>query len=127
MFQGVLAENIYYNSIIKNGNRKLFCNMVTSHATTYYLVCLKVISSFKTQGKKESWIKDPYSVYRNTTPTNNVVARGAAWERLAMASCNDYEFKLRKKIIGNLRIHSTDLYLISQEELIKKNENGRKI
>lgn len=97
MFQGVLAENIYYNSIIKNGNRKLFCNMVTSHATTYYLVCLKVISSFKTQGKKESWIKDPYSVYRNTTPTNNVVARGAAWERLAMASCNDYELKLKKK------------------------------
>lgn len=126
MFQGVLAENIYYNSIIKNGNRKLFCNMVTSHATTYYLVCLKVISSFETQGKKESWIKDPYSVYRNTTPTNNVVARGAAWERLAMASCNDYGLKL-KKIIGNLRIHSTDLYLISQEELIKKNENGRKI
>jgi len=61
------------------------------------------------------------SVYRNTTPTNNVVARATAWERLAMASFNDYELKLKKKkIIGNLRIHSTGLYLISQEELIKK-------
>lgn len=100
---------------------------MTSQAAIYYLVCLKVISSFETHGKKESWIKDPYSVYRNTTPTNNVVARATAWERLAMASFNDYELKLKKKIIGNLRIHSTGLYLISQEELIKKKmKNGRK-
>lgn len=60
----------------KMGTENCICNMVTSHATIHYLVCLKVISSFETQGKKESWIKDPYSVYRNTTPTNNVVARG---------------------------------------------------
>lgn len=93
---------------------------MTSQATIYYLVCLKVISSFKTHCKKESWIKDPYSIYRNTTPTNNVVARATAWERLAMASFNGYELKFKKKIIGNLRIHSTGLYLISQEELIKK-------
>lgn len=70
---------------------------MTSQAAIYYLVCLKVISSFETHGKKESWIKDPYSVYRNTTPTNNVVARATAWERLAMASFNDYELKLKKK------------------------------
>lgn len=110
----------------KTGAGNRICNSVTSWATIHYLVCLKVTSSFETQGKKESWIKDPYSVYRNTTPTNNVVARGAAWERLAMASFNDYELKLKKKIIGNLRIHSTDLYLISQEELIKKNEKWKK-
>lgn len=70
---------------------------MTSQATIYYLVCLKVISSFETHSKKESWIKDPYSVYRNTTPTNNIVARATAWERLAMASFNDYELKLKKK------------------------------
>lgn len=99
---------------------------MTSQATIYYLVCLKVISSSETHGKKESWIKDPYSVYRNTTPTNNVVARATAWERLAMASFNDYELKLKKKIIGNLRIHSTGLYLISQEELIKQNKKWKK-
>ena len=47
--------------------------------------------------QKESWIKDPHSVDRNTTPTNNVVARGTAWGRLARASFNDYELKLKKK------------------------------
>lgn len=101
------------------GTENGICNTVTSQATIHYLVCLKVISSFETQGKKGSWIKDPCSIYRTTTPTNDVVARGAAWGRLAMASFNDYELKF-KKIIGNLRIHSTELYLISQEELIKK-------
>lgn len=108
------------------GTEHGICNTVTSQVTIHYLVCLKVISSFKTQGKKGSWIKDPYSIYRTTTPTNNVVARGAAWERLAMASFDDYELKFKKKIIGNLRIHSTELYLISQEELIKKNEKWKK-
>lgn len=110
--------------LLKTGTENCICNTVPSPATVDYLVCLKVISSFETQGKKESWIKDTYSVYRNTTPTNNVVARGTAWERLARASFNDYELKL-KKIIGNLRIHSTGLYLISQEELIK-NEKWKK-
>lgn len=45
-------------------------------------------------------MKDPYSVYRNTTPTDSIVARGTAWERLAMASFNDHELKLRKKSLG---------------------------
>ena len=72
------------------------CHTVPSQTTTDYLVCLKVISS-ETQSKKESWIKDPHSVDRNTTPTNNVVARGTAWGRLARASFNDYELKLKKK------------------------------
>ena len=98
---------------------KIALNTVPSQTTTDYLVCLKVISSFETQSRKESWIEDPYSVDRNTTPTNNVAARGTAWERRARASFNDYELKL-KKTIGNWRIHSTGLYLISQEELIKK-------
>lgn len=79
------------------GTENGICNTVTSQATIHYLVCLKVISSFETQGKKGSWIKDPYSIYRTATPTNNVVARGAAWERLAMASFNDYELKFKKK------------------------------
>lgn len=121
-----MSISIKYMLILsKMGIKNCICNIVASQATIHYLVCLKVISSFKTQGKKESWIKDPYSAYRNTTPTNNVVARETAWERLAMASFNDYELKLKKKIIRNLRIHSTGLYLISQEELIKM-KNGRK-
>lgn len=82
------------------GTENGMCNTVTSQATVHYLVCLKVISSLETQGKKGSWIKDPYSIYRTTTPTNNVVARGAAWERLAMASFNDYELKFKKKSLG---------------------------
>ena len=82
------------------GTENCICNAVTNQATVHYLVCLKVISSFETRGKKESWIKDPYSVYRNTTPTNDVVARGAAWGRLAMASFHDYELKLKKKSLG---------------------------
>lgn len=83
--------------LLNMGTENCICNIVANCATIHYLVCLKVISSFKTQGKKESWMKDPSSADRNTTPTNNVVARETAWERLAMASFNDYELKIGKK------------------------------
>ena len=74
---------------------KLHCNAAPSQTTADYLVCLKAISSRETQSRKESRIKDPYSVDRNTTPTNTVAARGTAWERRARASFNDYELKLK--------------------------------
>lgn len=112
----------------KTGAGNRICNSVTSWATIHYLVCLKVTSSFETQGKKESWIKDPYSVYRNTTPTNNVVARGAAWERLAMASFNDYELKLKKK--NHWELENTFHWFIPDfpgRTDKKKMKNGRKI
>lgn len=83
--------------LLNMGTENCICNTVANCATIHYLVCLKVISSFETQGKKESLMKDPSSADRNTTPTNNVVARETAWERLAMASFNDYELKIGKK------------------------------
>lgn len=104
---------------------KIALNTVPSQTTTDYLVCLKVISSFETQSRKESWIEDPYSVDRNTTPTNNVAARGTAWERRARASFNDYELKLKK---NHWELENTFHWFIPDfpGRTDKKMKNGRK-
>lgn len=64
------------NATTNQGGWDCVCNTVFRQAKMYYLVHLKVISVFKTQGRRNPESRTLRAFAENTTPTNNVVAGG---------------------------------------------------